>query len=217
MQKFSPLTAIFAAMALVAATAASAQSMSPQLKEPQAVPLDFLAWIGKDTGWLEQEIAALGGTGKPIINGDILETTDLGTLKAANRIRAFAFLAAKGLRPPYFDLTLSDGAQTARCVTQYPESVVPSLGSMDFARKTFPAAAADQAELKACTVADASKADYAGLNRDAFRERYFDASGVLKPEFRALNDDATFKAKAIDEGFFLSIEDYSGLLQLDLR
>lgn len=217
MRKFPLLAAVLAGMAMLAATAASAQSMSRQLTEPEAVLLDFLTWIDRDAGWLQEQIAALGGTGPLIIKGDLLETSDLDTLKAANRIRAFAYLATKGLRPPYFDLTLSDVDSTKRCVTQFPHSVVPSLGPMDFARKTFPAAAADQAELKACTVADASKADYAGLNRDTFRERYFDASGVLKPEFRSLNDDATFKAKAIDEGFFLSIEDYSGLLQLDLR
>ncbi|WP_292109706.1 hypothetical protein [Mesorhizobium sp.] len=41
--------------------------------------------------------------------------------------------------------------------------------------------------------------------------------GTLKPEFRDLGNDPAFKAKAIDEGFFLTTEDYSGLLQLDLR
>ncbi|MDX8482084.1 hypothetical protein RFN28_27015 [Mesorhizobium sp. VK24D] len=216
MRTFSPLARMLAAMAIVATTAASAQSMSPRFKEPQAVPLDFLKWIGKSTDWLEQEIAALGGAGKPTIHGDILETDDLGTLKAANRVRAFAFLAAKGLRPPYFDLAVAAADQTIRCVTQYPESIAPDIGAMDFAKKSFPAAAADQAELKSCTVAGTG-GDFAGLDRATYRDRYFNASGTLKPEFRDLGDDPAFKAKAIDEGFFLTTEDYSGLLQLDLH
>lgn len=217
MRKFPLLAAVLAGTAMLATTAALAQSMSRQLTEPEAVPLDFLTWIDRDAGWLQEQIAALGGIGPPMIKGDLLETTDLNTLKAANRIRAFAYLATKGLRPPYFDLTLSDGDTTKRCVTQFPHSVVPSLGPMDFAVKTFPASAADPAILKMCTATGTRNADYAGLGRNEFRDRYFDATGVLKSEFRAFNDDATFKAKAIDEGFFLSIEDYSGLLRLDLR
>jgi hypothetical protein len=204
-------------MAMLAATAASGQSMSRQLEEAEAVPLDFLAWIDRDAGWLQEQIAALGGVGQPMITGDLLETTDLDTLKAANRIRAFAHLATHGLRQLYFDLTLSDGDSTKRCVTQFPRSVVPSLGPMDFVTKTFPASAADPAILKMCIATGAGNAEYGGLARDEFRDRYFDATGVLKPEFGAFNDDATFKAKAIDEGFFLSIEGYSGLLRLDPR
>jgi hypothetical protein len=217
MRKFPLLTAVLAGIAMLAVGGAWAQSMNPQLKESQAVPLDFLAWIDKDTTWLERQIAALGGSGKPTIKGEILETTDLGALKAANRVRAFAYLATKGIRPPYFDLMVSADGEAKRCVTQFPRSVVPSIGPMDFATKSFPASGADPAILKSCIVTDARKAEYSGTSRDAFRDRYFNASGVLKPEFRALNDDPAFKAKAIDEGFFLSTEDYSGLLRLDLR
>ena len=216
MRRFPLLTAVLV-MATLAVGAAWAQSMNPQLKEPQAVPLDFLAWIDKDTNWLERQIAALGGSGKPTIKGSILETTDLGTLKAANRIRAFAHLAAKGIRPPYFDLMLSTDGEVKRCVTEFPQSVVPSIGPMDFATKSFPSSGADPAILKSCIVANARKAEYSDMSRDAFRNRYFDAHGVLKPEFRALIDEPAFKAKAIDEGFFLSTEDYSGLPRLELR
>src|SRR4051794_27390593 len=63
MLKFPLLAAVFAGTSLFAATAASAQSMSPQLKEPAAVPLDFLTWIDRDAGWLQEQIAALGGMG----------------------------------------------------------------------------------------------------------------------------------------------------------
>jgi hypothetical protein len=217
MRKFPLLSAVLAGIAMLSLGGAWAQSMNPQLKEPQAVPLDFLAWIDKDTSWLEGQIAALGGSGKPTIQGGILETTDLGTLKAANRIRAFAHLAARGIRPPYFDLTLLTDGEPKRCVTEFPYSVVPSLGPMDFAMKSFPASGADPAILKSCIVTDARKAEYAAMGRDAFRDRYFDARGVLKSEFRALNDDPAFKAKAIDEGFFLSVEGLTGLLRLELR
>ena len=210
------LPAILAGTTLLFAAAAAAQSMSRQLKEPVAVPLDFLAWIDRDTAWLQQQLTALGAAGDAKIGGGALETSDLDTLKAANRVRGFAYLAAKGLRPPYFDLPVAGTEGTSRCVTQYPESIAPDIGPMDFAKKSFPAAAADQAELKACTVAGKG-GDYSELDRAAFRDRYFNASGTLKPEFRDLGDDPAFKAKAIDEGFFLTTEDYSGLLQLDLR
>ncbi|MER9224578.1 hypothetical protein NKI39_02830 [Mesorhizobium sp. M0664] len=216
MRNFPLSTAALAGLAMLITAAALAQSINPQMKEPQAMPLDFLTWIDRDADWLQKQIAALGGSGKLTIDGGILETTDLDTLKAANRIRAFAYLATKGLRPPYFDLTIAAGDATKRCVTQFPRSIAPGIGPMDFARKSFPADAADQTELKSCTVAGQGK-DYAGLDRATFRDRYFDASGTLKPEFRNLGDDPAFRAKAIDEGFFLATEDYSGLLQLDLR
>jgi hypothetical protein len=216
MRKFPDLKAVLAGIAMLAAGGAWAQSMTPPLKQPQAVPLDFLAWIDKDANWLERQIAVLGGS-KATIKGQVLETTDLGTLKAANRIRAFAYLATKGIRPPYFDLPLSAGGESKRCVTLFPRNVVPTIGPMDFARKSFSESDADPVILKACLVNGAGKAEYAGMSRDAFRDRYFDVTGVLKPEFRTLNDDSAFKAKAIDEGFFLSTEDYSGLLRLGSR
>jgi hypothetical protein len=217
MRKFTLLGAVLAGIAMLAAGGAGAQSMNPQLGEPQAVPLDFLAWIDKDTTWLERQIAALGGAVKPTIKGGILESTDLGTLKAANRIRAFAYLATKGINPPYFDLMLSTDGEAKRCVTRFPRNVVPSIRPMDFATKSFPASGADPDILKSCIVTDARKAEYSDMSRDAFRDRYFDARGLLKSEFRALNDDPAFKAKAIDEGFFLSVDGLSGLLRLDLR
>lgn len=216
MRKFLHRVYIAAAAVLLSMLTASAQPMAPQLDEPQTVPLDFLAWIGKDSEWLEQQIAALGNAGKPIIRGNILETTDIATLKAANRIRAFAFLAAPGLRPPYFDLAITSADGIVRCITPYPESIAPDIGPMDFARKSFPATAADQAQLRSCTVSEKT-GDYAGLGRAALRDRYFDTSGTLKREFDVLGDDAAFKAKVIDEGFFLTTEDYSGQLRLDLR
>ncbi len=216
MRRFPMLPAILAGTALLFAAGAAAQSMSRQLKEPVAVPLDFLTWIDRDAAWLQQQMTTLGAAGHVRIGGGTLETNDLDTLKAANRIRAFAYLAAKGLRPPYFDLPVTGADGTSRCVTQFPRSIAPDIGPMDFAKKSFPAAAADQAQLKSCTVAGKG-GEYAGLDRTAFRDRYFNASGTLKPEFRDLGEDAAFRAKAIDEGFFLTTEDYSGQLQLDLR
>jgi hypothetical protein len=215
MRNFPLPTAALVGLMMIA-TGVSAQSTTPQMKEPQAVPVDFLKWIDRDADWLQTQITALGGTGKLAVKDGLLETTDLTTLKAANRIRTFAYLAAKGLRPPYFDLTIEAGDRARRCITQFPRSIAPGISPMDFARKSFPAEAADPAELKSCTVSG-SDADFARVDRSTFRDRYFDASGTLKPEFRNLSDNAALKAKAIDEGFFLTTEDYSGLLQLDLR
>ena len=210
------LPAILAGVTLMTAATFSTQSMGEEVRPPAAVPLDFLAWIDRDRAWLEQQILAISGSSSIKIGATALETTDLDALKAANRIRTFAYLAAKGLRPPYFDLPVAAADRTVRCITKYPTSIAPDIGPMDFARASFPAEAADQTELKSCTVAGKG-GDYADLNRTAFRDRYFNASGTLKPEFRDLRDDSAFKAKAIDEGFFMTTEDYSGLLQLDLR
>ena len=217
MTKKPSLRAALAGLAMLAAGSVSAQSMSSPLKEPQAVPLDFLAWINMDVGWLQRQLTGMGTMGQPTIRDDTLETNDLTTLKAANRIRAFAFLAAKGLRPPYYDLTLGTASGPLRCITQFPYSVVPRLGPMDFSVSSFPVAAADSAIVKACTVTPTKGAPYAGLDRDAFRAQYFDAYGVLKSAFAEMSSDPGFMARAVDLGFFLGTEDYSGLLRVDLR
>ena len=213
MPKNTTLKATVAGLALLVSSGATAQTLLP---EPQAVPVDFLAWLDKDTRWLQSQLSSMGVMAPPDIQGGVLETDSLATLKAANRIRAFAFLAAKGLRPPLYDLTLTAEGGDIRCLTQFPYSVVPDLGPMDFARPSFPAAGADPAILQACTVTEDRAAAYASLDRDSFRAQYFDAYGVLKPEFEALSADPAFMARAVDLGFFLGTEDYSGLLRVDL-
>ncbi|WP_146770187.1 hypothetical protein [Mesorhizobium hawassense] len=212
---FHTLKAALAALAMLAGSAVFAPLMSQPLKEPQAVPLDFLAWIDKDPGWLRQQLAALGVVNAPKIQNTMLETTDLATLKAANRIRAFAYLAAKGQRPPFYDLALGGPSGPVRCITQFPLAIVPGLGPLDFARPSFPAAAADPAILKACTVQEAKNAPYAGMDRASFREQYFDLHGLLKKEHQTMNADPAFMAKAIDLGFFLNTEDFSGVLTVE--
>ena len=209
MRRHLLLPALLAATTLLFAGAASAQSMSRQLKEPAAVPLDFLTWIDRDTDWLQKRLAELGAAGAVTIGGGALETTDVDTLKAANRIRGFAYLAGKSLRPPFFDLALTGPDGTFRCVTEFPQSIAPDIGPMDFAKKSFPVAAADQTILKSCVIS-AKGSNFTDLDRQTFRDRYFDQYGRLKAEFRELGYDPSFLAKAIDEGYFLSQEDYSG-------
>lgn len=209
---FTTFRALALCLAALAAGPAPAQPEMTRLPEPAAVPLDFLAWIGRDPAWLGAELERQGLAAQVTITEQALETADLAALKAVNRIRAFAQLAAKGLRPPVLDLALEDGS---RCLTRFPNAVVPGIGADDFAEATFTAEPSDPALLDACRVGTAG--DYAGLDRATFRERYFDASGVLRPEFAELGNDAAFMAAAIDHGFFLSIEDYSGLIRVDLR
>jgi hypothetical protein len=190
--------------------------MNQSLSEPAAVPLDFLRWVGRDTGWLRECLAAQGvGSGYTITDRALLATS-VEALRMANRIRAFAHLAAPGLRPPYFDLGVkgADG-KVIRCVTQFPRSIAPQIGAKDFASESFHAAAADPAILKMCRVEPAAGAEYEKLDRGAFRARYFNATGDLKSEFAELNTNAAFIARAIDLGFFVVQQDLTGRLRLD--
>ena len=211
------LKAAVAGLTMLAAGSVYGQSMGTQLKVPQEVPLDFLVWIDKDAGWLRDQLVSLGVATPPTFRGQRLETSDLDALKAVNRIRAFAFLAAKGLWPPYFDLTLDTPTGPLRCLTEFPRSVVPGLGPMDFDKPSFPVSAANPEILKTCTVPQAQNAPYDTEDRDTFREKYFDGYGVLKNDFQTLDGDVGFMARAVDLGFFLGVEDYSGVLRVDLQ
>jgi hypothetical protein len=108
----------------------------------------------------------------------------------------------------------ADG-QPIRCVTLFPRSIAPQLGALDFGSEWFPAAEADPAILAMCRVDPAAGGEYAKLDRDAFRARYFDAYGDLRSELAELNTDSAFIARAIDLGFFVLQEDYTGRLRLE--
>jgi hypothetical protein len=203
-----------AVLGLVIVAATEGASMNQQLREPAAVPLDFLRWIERDASWLRESLAAQGvSTGYTISDGALVATT-VEALRHANRIRSFAHLAAPGLRLPYLDLAV-EGAdeQRERCVTLFPRSIAPQIGPQDYARESFPAADADPTILAMCRVG-AAGAEYAKLDRDAFRARYFDARRDLKIEFAELNSDAAFIACAIDHGFFVLQQDLTGRLRL---
>lgn len=208
------IAALAVALGAAVAPAAGSQTMDATLTEPAAVPLDFLAWIDRDTAWLEQTLRADGVTGRATISGEVLESDNVALLKAVNRVRGFAHLAAPGLRPPYFDLTLEADGGGFRCVTLFPESIVPGIGAGDFARASFPAAGADPTILGLCRVPDPIAGEYRGLARDAFRERYFTPAGDLRSEFSALNDDPGFIATAFDHGFFVAQGDLTGRVRI---
>jgi hypothetical protein len=92
---------------------------------------------------------------------------------------------------------------------------VPSISAIDFSRESFPAAPTDPALLDQCRVDPARQKEYAALDREAFRERYFDANGNLRDGFSSLNSDTGFIATAFDHGFFVMQGDLTGLVQLD--
>ena len=203
------------ALGAVILGATEGEAMNQVLSEPAAVPLDFLAWIDRDAGWLRERLAAQDVRSGFAIEGGVLVATTVDALRVANRIRSFAFLAAPGLRPPYFDLRVEEaGRGLVRCVTLFPRSIVPELGPLDFERASFPAAGADPKILDLCRVSPASGVEYQRMARTAFRERYFDAAGDLKVEFATLNSDAAFVAQAIDHGFFVFQQDLTGRLRL---
>lgn len=203
-------------VAAVLATTAFGQDMTQRLTPPAAVPLEFLTWIDRDEAWLTDVLAETGaGADVEIGSGGVASVSTEAALRSLNRIRAFAHLAAPGLRPPYFDLTVSEDSGTFRCVTLFPKSVAPQIGPMDFTAADFPASAADPMVLDLCRVDADKAADYRGLDRDAFRQRYFDESGNLRVEFANLNNDAAFAAEAIDHGFLVRQGDVTGRLKLE--
>jgi hypothetical protein len=211
-------TRLLAALALAAGVLAGpvgAQEMSGQLGAPAAVPLDFLRRFDRDTNWLAQAMDDLGVAGQYRIEGDLLEAKTSAALKAANRIRSFAYLAAPGLGPPYLDLTLrAEDGSTFRCPTLFPEEVAPGIGAMDFGLESFSAAGADAALVEQCRVDPSKASEYASLDRETFRDRYFDHHGDLRLDFVQLNSDPAFIAAALDRGFFVTQGDLTGRLKI---
>lgn len=214
-------TTLWQAISTAAAGAAlgmflAGQTMAEPLGRPATVPLDFLGWIKRDTAWLTGILAGQDLANAVTLAPEGLLVSTSEALKAVNRIRAFAHLAAPGIRPPYFDLMLTDAkGQPIRCTTLFPQSVVPAVGPLDFAEPALSAEGADPVALDLCRVDAAKAAPYADLGRDAFRERYFDMAGDLRTEFRALNTDPAFIAAAFDHGFFLRQGDVTGRLKLE--
>lgn len=208
-------TVVLATLAIFLLAAAEKAPMNPKLSEPAAVPLDFLDWIDRDASWLRESLASQGVESGYTIREGVLEATTVEALRTANRIRAFAYLAAPGLRPPYFDLPVKEAnGDVVRCVTLFPRSIAPEVGPMDFDCDSFPAAEADAAVLEACRVDPRKGAEYRGLDREAFRSRYFDAAGDLEIEYVELNSDPAFVAEALDHGFFVVQQDLTGRLRL---
>jgi hypothetical protein len=193
-----------------------AQSKEQPLATPVSISTEFLTWIGKDEAWLQQALADQGQSADVTLGKGIAEARTEAAAKAVNRIRGFAYFAAPGLRPPYFDLTVAEAdGSTFRCVTLFPESVAPGIGPMDFNRATFPAAPAKPSILDLCRVKPAKGADFVSLDRTTFRERYFDQNGNLRDEFSSLNSNPAFIAEAFDHGFFVLQGDLTGRLLLD--
>jgi hypothetical protein len=212
---FKLLKAVTATVAVGLVHVAAAEGSTMQLSVPAAIPLDFLRWIERDAAWLRQQLEAGGvGSGYTFRSGR-LEATSVEALRRVNRIRGFAQLAAPGLRPPYLDLPVRTvEGQVVRCVTLFPRSIAPQIGPLDFDRGAFPAAEADPTLLQMCRVEPSEGTEFRKPDRDAFRERYFDAAGDLKIEFAALNNDTAFIATTLDHGFYVKQQDLTGRLRL---
>ena len=198
------------------AHSAIGQSKEPPLAIPVSISTEFLNWVGKDAAWLEQVLADQGQLADVTLGNGLIEARTEAAAKAVNRIRGFAYFAAPGLRPPYYDLTVAgaDGS-SFRCITLFPDSVAPGIGPMDFTRDSFPAAAAKPSILDLCRVTPTKGAEFAGLDRATFRDRYFDQNGNLRDDFSDLNSNAAFIAEAFDHGFFVLQGDLTGRLVLE--
>jgi hypothetical protein len=199
----------------VVSTITVGQEMAPRLDRPAAVPLDFLSWIDRDESWLMTELADAGFDADVEIGKGVVEVSSVAALRSVNRMRTFAFLAAESLRPPFFDLIVTDGSQTVRCTTVFPKEVVPGIGPMDFGKQRFEVASIDPDFVDPCRVDPKATGDYQGLDRNTFRERYFDRSGNLRAEFRGLNSNPNFIAEAIEHGFLVRSGALAGLLRLE--
>jgi hypothetical protein len=99
-------------------------------------------------------------------------------------------------------------------VTLFPRSIVPDIGPMDFDKGSFSTDRADKTILDMCRVDQRKGAEFAGLDRATFRDRYFDAHRDLKTEFIEFNNNAAFVAEAIDHGFFVIQGDVTGRVRL---
>ena len=215
MKNFFKIAMFMAVFSIFIGLAAGGQNMNILLKQPASVPLDFLDWVDQDVEWLRKSLAELGVNSGFKFRDGVLEANEVGALRAANRIRSFAFLAAPaGLRPPYFDLWVSEPGESLRCVTLFPQSIAPGIEARDFTRESFPASEANSSILDLCRVRQQKGADFHGLGRDAFRDKFFDAAGDLKIEFANRNSNAAFIAQAIDHGFFVLQQDFTGRLRL---
>jgi hypothetical protein len=203
-----------ALLAAMVATTTGAQDMGERLSPAVSVPLDFLDWIGRDPDWLQQQLTGSGARITQDGSGDMAKVGTLDVLRQVNRIRTFAHLAQPGLRPPFYDLRL-EGKDDPRCITQFAAGIVPDIVPDDFAKDRLPTSGADPELLDQCLVQPSGNAAWRGLNRTAFRDRYFDKSSVLKSEFADLAGNPAFLAEAIDLGFLVTQEDYSGLPRLE--
>lgn len=214
MAKNSSYSLPVAVLVAALSTAAMGQGIAERLDPPAAVPLEFLGWLGEDDSWLTKTLADQQAASGVEIAGGVATVADEASLRMLNRIRSFAHLSQPGLRLPYLDFNVTDGSgNTFRCVTLFARSVVPDIGPMDFSKPSLSAQGADPAILDMCRV-DA-KAEAFEPDRAAFRERYFDAAGDLRSEFRELNTNAAFIAAAIDHGFFVRQGDVTGRLRID--
>jgi hypothetical protein len=208
--------ALAALLVLAPAGSARSQGMDTMLPAPAEAPLDFLAWIDRDESWLRDALGSLGVTGGYALGGGVAEARTVEALKALNRIRSFAHLAAPGLRPPFLDLTVAPpGGPPVRCATLFPRSVAPAVGPLDFAAPAASAEGGDADALARCRVDAGKGAAWAGLDRAALADRYFDDAGDLRVEFMDLNADPAFIAALFDRGYFVTQGDLTGRLRID--
>lgn len=188
------------------------------LESPVKITLDFLKFFKKDTGWLREKLIAHGfATGKYRIEESYLESSEVEVISYVNRIRTFAYLNAVTTQLPYFNLQLKgQNGGLVRCVTLFPRSIVPQLKAMDFQQAEFSSEDADATILDQCRVVEQPDVVFKGFTRTAFKEKFFDKYGDLKIDFVKLNRNPAFIATAIDLGFFVVNQDYTGRLRIDI-
>lgn len=211
----SSLRVFVSALILMAVSAPWAVGQA-MFKQPIWVPADFLQFGGHNEAWLSEAAGKLGVTNGIVMGKGMVGAQNIKALQVLNRIRTFASLDAESLRPPYFDLMMkaADG-EVYRCITKFPKSIVPSISSSDFATPFFSDTDADKDLASRCKVIAKKDAEYSGLDRDVYRERYFGPGGHLRDEFIVLNTIPAFIAEAFDLGFYVLQGDLTGRLVID--
>lgn len=181
------------------------------------IPLEFLGHLKPDEQWVSTELEGKGLGGKFKIKDGILVSSNLEVIRYVNRIRAFSYLNQTRILA-YFDLQLKDrGGNTTRCITSHPREILPQLSALGFREESFLVPNVGAPELDACRVSDPIEGEFAQMDRDTFRTRYFGPVGELKmSEYERFNGDPTFIARALDLGFFAYVGSYTGYLQIEL-
>lgn len=170
----------------------------------------FLTAVGKDGNWLD---AQMEGTDFERVSLRVsLNTPD--ARQRFNRIRTFAELA-QGARPaPFARIVLKDGSGALQsCVTGYAGNLLPDITVEDYARESFDVAGLDPKIRSILNCLPAAEAKLADLPLEF--KLAFEDDGMLKPDFRDLQEDQTFLHALWNAGLYMAPESFSGMLKIE--
>jgi hypothetical protein len=203
-------------VAAIAATVNLGAVMATTLSEPVSIPLDSIRVVDPPPEWLGQQLKAKGMVDGWTIADGKFQSADLDAIKYVNRIKAFMSLD-NSLTRPYFVLPLvDDKGATGTCVTLLPRDIVPELKREDFAVEHFKVPDMQAGKIQACLARGSAGKPYAGMDRAAFLDTYFEEFGVLDiARHKELAEDPDFILKAYELGFYPKKGEVAGYLHVE--